>query len=111
MVSAAKALLPSDRGERLIRAQGSPWGVRRLLFFLCASATGSLVSSLIGAGSAAILRTPGWTPASAVYVIAGFSFFLSGCLSNIFFRLFARRLVSRVQSACRQRDLTGPQPH
>ncbi|HEX7272592.1 MAG TPA: hypothetical protein VF420_10625 [Casimicrobiaceae bacterium] len=82
-----------------------------LLFFLCASATGSLVSSLIGAGTAAILRTPGWTPAYGVYVIAGFSFFLSGCLSYVFFRLFARRLVSRVQSAYRQRDLTDPQPH
>jgi hypothetical protein len=68
-----------------------------LLFFVCVSITGSLVSSAIGSGAAAILRMPGAAPAYAVYIFAGLSFIVTGCLSYVFFRLFAKRLVSRVQ--------------
>ena len=63
-----------------------------------------LASSAIGAGTAAILRMPGLTPVPGVYVIAGISYFLSACLSYVFFRLFTKRLVSRVQA---QRSLSA----
>ena len=69
-----------------------------LLFFVCVSATGSLASAAIGSGAAAILRTPGASPASSVYIFAGLSFIATGCLSYVFFRLFAKRLVSRVRA-------------
>ncbi|HTS20362.1 MAG TPA: hypothetical protein VMN79_01015 [Casimicrobiaceae bacterium] len=67
-----------------------------LLFFVCASVTGSVASSLIGAGAVAFFRQPGSSPLPGVYVLAGISFLLSACLSYVFFRLFARRLVTRV---------------
>jgi hypothetical protein len=76
----------------------SDYFVAWLLFFVCASATGSLASAAIGAGTAALLRLPGLTPVPGVYVIAGISFLLSAGLSYVFFRLFAKRLVSRVQA-------------
>lgn len=76
----------------------SDYFVAWLLFFVCASISGSLASSFIGAGTAAMLGMPGLAPASGVYVIAGISFFLSACLSYLFFRLFTKRLVSRVQA-------------
>jgi hypothetical protein len=38
------------------------------------------------------------TPVPGVYVIAGISFLLSAGLSYVFFRLFAKRLVSRAQA-------------
>lgn len=76
----------------------SDYFVAWLLFFVCASVSGSLASSFIGAGTAAMLGMPGLAPASGVYVIAGVSFFLSACLSYLFFRLFTKRLVSRVQA-------------
>jgi hypothetical protein len=75
----------------------SDYFVAWLLFFVCASATGSLASAAIGAGAAALLRAPGLAPAPGVYVIAGISFLLSAGLSYLFFRLFTKRLVSRVQ--------------
>lgn len=75
----------------------SDYFVAWLLFFVCASASGSLASAAIGAGTAAIFRMSGLTPIPTVYAIAGISFFLSACLSYVFFRLFTKRLVSRVQ--------------
>ena len=75
----------------------SDYLVAWLLFFVCASASGSLASVAIGAGTAAILRMPGLTPVPGVYVVAGISFLLSAFLSYLFFRLFTRRLVSRMQ--------------
>jgi hypothetical protein len=69
-----------------------------LLFFVCVSATGSLASAAIGSGAAAILRMPVAAPAYGVYVFAGISFIATACLSYVFFRLFAKRLVSRVES-------------
>ena len=69
-----------------------------LLFFVCVSITGSLVSTAIGWGAAAILRMPGTAPAYSVYIFAGLSFIATGCLSYVFFRLFAKRLVSRAQA-------------
>jgi hypothetical protein len=69
-----------------------------LLFFVCVSVSGSFASSVIGAGTAAILRMPGLTPGPGVYVIAGISFLLTALLSYLFFRLFTKRLVSRVQA-------------
>jgi len=80
------------------RPTESDYFVAWLLFFVCASVTGSLASAAIGAGAAAILRIPGLTPVPSMYAIAGTSFLLSACLSYVFFRLFARRLVSRVQA-------------
>jgi hypothetical protein len=82
----------------------SDYFVAWLLFFVCASASGSLASGAIGAGAAAILRIPGLTPVPGVYVVAGISFLLSACLSYLFFRLFTKRLVSRVQA---QRTLSA----
>jgi hypothetical protein len=41
---------------------------------------------------------PGAAPAYGVYVFAGLSFIATGCLSYVFFRLFAKRLVSRVHA-------------
>jgi hypothetical protein len=76
----------------------SDYFVAWLLFFGCASASATIATAAIGAGSAAILRMPGLTPVPAVYVIAGMSFLLSACLSYLFFRLFTKRLVSRVQA-------------
>ena len=67
-------------------------------FFVCASASGSLASTVIGAGTAAILRMPGLTPVPGVYAIAGISFLLGAGLSYVFLRLFTKRLVSRVQA-------------
>ena len=69
-----------------------------LLFFLCVSISSSVVSSGVGAGTAAILRTSDSSPAPVVYVIAVASFLLTACLSFFFFRLFSKRLVSRVQA-------------
>lgn len=69
-----------------------------LLFFLCVSISTSLASSAIDAGSAAIFRTSGSSPLPAVYVIAGISFLLSAGLSYVFFPLFTKRLVSRLQA-------------
>jgi hypothetical protein len=69
-----------------------------LLFFVCVSVTGSLASAAIGSGAAAILRMPGAAPAYSVYIFAGLSFVATTCLSYVFFRLFAKRLVSRVQA-------------
>ena len=69
-----------------------------LLFFVCVSITGSLASSAIGSGAAAILRTPGAAPAYTVYIFAALSFIATGCLSYVFFRLFTKRLVSRVRA-------------
>jgi len=76
----------------------SDYFVAWLLFFVCASVAGTLVSAVIGAGTAAILRLPGLTPVPGVYVIAGISFVLSAGLSYVFFRLFTKRLVMRVQA-------------
>lgn len=69
-----------------------------LLFFACVSVTGSLASAAIGSGAAAIFRMPGALPAYSVYIFAGLSFIATACLSYVFFRLFAKRLVSRVQT-------------
>ena len=69
-----------------------------LLFFVCVSISTSLASSAIGVGTAAILRTSGSSPLPAVYVIGGISFLLGACLSFFFFRLFTKRLVSRVRA-------------
>ncbi len=69
-----------------------------LLFFLCVSVTGNLASTAIGWGAAAILKMPGAAPAYSVYVFAGFSFIATACLSYVFFRLFAKRLLSQVQA-------------
>jgi hypothetical protein len=69
-----------------------------LLFFVCVSITGSLVSAAIGSGATAILRMPGAAPAYSVYLFAGLSFIATGCLSYVFFRFFAKRLVSRMQA-------------
>jgi hypothetical protein len=69
-----------------------------LLFFACVSITGSLASTAIGSGAAAILRVPGAAPAYSVYIFAGVSFIATGCLSYVFFRLFAKRLVSRMRA-------------
>lgn len=68
-----------------------------LLFFACAGVSGSIASSVIGAGTAAILRLQGWTTMPGVYAVAVVSFLLSACLSYLFFRFFTRRLVRRVQ--------------
>ncbi|HEY2864653.1 MAG TPA: hypothetical protein VGK37_13630 [Casimicrobiaceae bacterium] len=76
----------------------SDYFVAWLLFFVCASVSANLASTVIGAGTAAILRMPGLTPMPGVYVIAGISFLLGACLSYLFFRLFTKRLVSRVQA-------------
>jgi hypothetical protein len=76
----------------------SDYFVAWLLFFVCVSVSGSLVSSVIGAGTAATLRMSGLTPVPGVYVIAGISFLLSAGLSFLFFRFFTKRLVSRVQA-------------
>jgi len=67
-----------------------------LLFFICVSISSSVASSAIGAGAAALLRTHGSSPLPAVYVIAGLSFLLGAGLSFFFFRIFTKRLVSRV---------------
>lgn len=69
-----------------------------LLFFVCASITGSLASGAIGSGAAAILKMPGVTQSYGVYIFAGASFIATACLSYVFFRLFAKGLVSRVQA-------------
>ena len=42
-----------------------------LLFFVCASASGSVVSAAIGWGAAAILGMPGASPPYGVYIFAG----------------------------------------
>jgi hypothetical protein len=76
----------------------SDYFVAWLLFFVCASVTGSLATSVIGAGTAAILRLPGWTPMPGMYVVAVVTFLLSAGLSYLFFRFFTKRLVSRVQA-------------
>jgi len=82
----------------LARPTEGDYFVAWLLFFLCVSISSSVVSSGIGAGAAAILGKSGSSPVPAVYVIAGVSFVLTACLSFFFFRLFTKRLVSRVQS-------------
>ena len=69
-----------------------------LLFFVCVSTTGSLAGAAFGSGTAAILRMPGAAPAYSVYIFAGLSFIATACLSYVFFRLFAKRVVSRVQA-------------
>lgn len=69
-----------------------------LLFFVCMSVTGSLVSAAIAAGAAAILSTPSVVPRYSVSVFAGIAFIATACLSYVFFRFFAKRLVSLVQS-------------
>lgn len=93
---AAKSVIPEETF-----AAGPTEGdyfVAWLLFFLCVSISTSLASSAIGFGSAAIFGTSGSPPLPAVYVIAGISFLLSACLSYVFFRLFTKRLVSRLQA-------------
>jgi hypothetical protein len=108
-LSLARSLIPADpqpkaapKGvpeEPLVAGPTeSDYFVAWLLFFVCASASGSLASAAIGAGTAAILRMPGLTPVPGVYVVAGMSFLLNACLSYLFFRLFTKRLVSRVQA-------------
>ena len=74
-----------------------------LLFFICVSISTSLASSAIGAGTAAILGRPGSSPVP-VYAIAGITLLLGAILSYVFFRLFTKRLVSRVQA---QRSLNA----
>ena len=69
-----------------------------LLFFVCVSIAGTLAAGAIGAGAAAILRTPGAAPPYGVYIFAGLSFIVTTCLSYVFFRFFVKRLVSRVQA-------------
>ena len=76
----------------------SDYFVAWLLFFVCASASGSLASTAIGAGTAAIIRLSGLTPLPTVYFIAGISFLLTAGLSYVFFRFFTRRLVSRAKA-------------
>jgi hypothetical protein len=119
-VSLARSLIPADPQPEAAQPEAAPKGVLEetlvagptesdyfvawLLFFVCASASGSLASAAIGAGTAAILRMPGLTPVPGVYVVAGISFLLSACLSYLFFRVFTKRLVSRVQA---QRTLSA----
>jgi hypothetical protein len=69
-----------------------------LWFFACVSATGSLLNAGLGAGATAILGTSGAAAVYGLYVFAGLSFAATACLSYLFFRIFARRLVSRVQA-------------
>jgi hypothetical protein len=69
-----------------------------LLFYVCASITGLLASAAIGSGAAAILRMPDTAPAYSVYIFAALTFIPTACLSYVFFRLFAKRLVSRAQA-------------
>jgi hypothetical protein len=119
-MSLARSLIPGGPQPEATQPEAAPTGVREepfvpgptesdyfvawLLFFVCASASGSLASGAIGVGTAAILRMPGLTPVPGVYVVAGISFLLSACLSYLFFRLFTKRLVSRVQA---QRSLSA----
>lgn len=69
-----------------------------LLFFVCASVSGSIATSVIGAGTAAILRLQGWATMPGVYMVAVVTFLLGACLSYLFFRFFTKRLVRRVQA-------------
>jgi hypothetical protein len=69
-----------------------------LLFFLCVSITGNLAGTAIASGAAAILRMPGAASPYSVYIFLGLSFIATGCLSYVFFRFFAKRLVSQVQA-------------
>jgi len=97
----AQSMAPVERTPEPPFATGPTereYFVAWLLFFVCVSVTGSLASTAIGSGAAAILRTPGAAPAHSVYAFAGLSFTATGCLSYVFFRLFAKRLVSRVQA-------------
>jgi hypothetical protein len=69
-----------------------------LFFFVCASVTGNLANAAIGSGTTAILRMPSVAPAHSVYIFAALSFIATACFSYVFFRLFAKRLVSRAQA-------------
>jgi hypothetical protein len=69
-----------------------------LAFFVCVSIAAAVVSAAIGAGAAAVLRTPEIASRYAVYVFGGISFIATMCLSYLIFRFFVKRLVSRVQA-------------
>jgi hypothetical protein len=96
--------LPEDALKRMPerpfanRPTEGEYFVAWLLFFVCVSVTGNLASTAIGSGAAAILRMPGTAPAHGVYVFAGLSFIATASLSYVFFRFFAKRLVSQVRA-------------
>lgn len=66
-----------------------------LLFFACASVSNSLVGALIGAATSSLFRRSLLPASHAVAVIGGISFALTAALSYAFFRVFAKRLLSR----------------
>ena len=98
--SAPSSAAPERAPDRPVAAgpMEREYFVAWLLFFVCVSITGNLASAAIGSGAAVILRIPGATPLYGAYIFAALSFIVTACLSYVFFRLFSKRLVTRVQA-------------